>query len=242
MDKQEHGTHTPPPMSRSICSLVVARDGLLALIVGGRERWREVDGYTFIPAELPGGELRSEAAGETLPQAVAAIARRWLGCDATLVPGEAMYGPSARHAIDRLALAADGDAPAPLPLLQLERGMPLDEESAGNTGTRDSGSLPPFSRVVVRAYRATLTDEAQPGAGTAGLLWLAPRALRVALLGVPLADLLAQPSVEWQAAPHVSLPDDVFIFVPADYGERHLLRIAAKYGPSKLGLTVTAGG
>ncbi|MGZ3716069.1 MAG: hypothetical protein ACXVA4_11675, partial [Ktedonobacterales bacterium] len=87
-----------------------------------------------------------------------------------------------------------------------------------------------------------LTDEAPPGAGTAGLLWLAPRALRVALLGVPLADLLAQPSVEWQAAPHVSLPDDVFIFVPADYGERHLLRIAAKYGPSKLGLTVTAGG
>src|SRR5690348_7470713 len=106
-------------MSRSICSLVVARDGLLALIVGGRERWREVDGYTFIPAELPGGELDVEASGDGLPLTVAAIARRCLGCEATLISSEAMYGPSVRHAIDRLALASDRDAPVPLPVLQL---------------------------------------------------------------------------------------------------------------------------
>jgi len=78
MDKQENVTHAAPPVSRSICSLVVARDGLLALIVGGRERWRQVDGYTLIPAELPAQELDGEEAGDRLRQALAAIARRCL--------------------------------------------------------------------------------------------------------------------------------------------------------------------
>lgn len=242
MDEQEHAAHTPPFVTRSICSLVVARGGQLALIVCGRERWREMNGYTFIPAELPAGEIAPETAADAPPHVALAIARRWLGCDATLMPSEAMYGPSARHAIDRLALAGDADAPTPLPLLHLERGMPLDEpESEGTAGMLGSGGLTPFRRVVVRAYRAVLAAETQPGAETAGLLWLTPRALRVALLGVRLADLLTQPGVELQAAPHVSLPDDAFIFVPADYGERHILRIAAKYGSPKLGLTVTAG-
>lgn len=244
MDQREHAAHKPPPISRAICSLVVARDGLLALTVGGRERWREANGYTFIPAELPAGELNDGAAGDALPQTAAAIARRWLGCHAILLPNGATYGPSARHAIDRLALATDHDAATPLPLLHLERGTPLDEsESQGDVGTRDQITQPPFSRVVVLAYRAALVAEAQPGAETAGALWLAPQALRVALRGVPLGDLLAQPGVvDWQPAPRLTVPDDAFIFVPADYGERHLLRIAAKYGPQKLGLPVTTGG
>ncbi len=216
---------------------------MLALVVGARERWREANGYTFIPAELPAGDLGENPAAETLAQSVAAIARRWLGCDAILQPNDATYGPSERHAIDRLALATTGDVPtpAPLPLLHIERGIPLDElESPESAGSPNRNELPPFRRVVVQAYRAALVAESRPGVETtAGVLWLSPQALRVALRGVPLAELLAQPGVEWQPAPHLSLPGDTFIFVPADYGERHLLRIAAKYGPPKLGLPVT---
>lgn len=243
MDGHKHATHTPPPASQSIYSLVVARDGMLALVVGGRERWREANGYTFVPADLPAGDLGAKPAVEALAQSVAAIARRWLGCDATLQPNDTTYGPSERHAIDRLALATGDNVPtpAPLPLLHLERGMPLDElESPESAGSPNRNEPPPFRRVVVQAYRAALVAEAQPGAETtAGILWLSPQALRVALRGVPLAELLAQPGVAWQPAPHLSLPDDTFIFVPAEYGERHLLRIAAKYGPQKLGLPVT---
>lgn len=241
MGERKRTAHTPPPVSRSLCSLVVARDGMLALIVAGRERWREANGYTFIPSELPAGDLAAETGANALPQVVATIARRWLGCDATLLPNDATYGPSARHAIDRVALAADEGASAPLPLLYLERGMPLD--ALETAGAQDSGDPPAFTRVVVRAYRAALVAEAQASAAeTAGVLWLAPQALRVALRGVPLADLLAQRGVELQPVPHLPLPSDAFIFVPADNGERHLLRIAAKYGPDKLGLPVTIRG
>lgn len=239
MDGWKNAAHTPQPVSRSICSLVVVRDGWLALVIGGRERWHDANGYTFVPADLPAGDLGGEVTVEALTQIIATIARRWLGCEAIPLPSDATYGPSERHAIDRLATAADDDTP--LPLLHLERGMPLDEmmESEGDADARDQHGMPPFSRVVVRAYRAALVAESQPGAETAGMLWLAPQALRVALRGVPLADLLAQPGVGWQPAPHVSLPGNAFIFVPADYGERHLLRIVAKYGASKLGLPVT---
>ncbi len=216
---------------------------MLALVVGGRERWREANGYTFVPADLPAGDLGEKPAGETLAQSVAAIARRWLGCDATLQPNDATYGPSERHAIDRLALATVDDipTPAPLSLLHLERGIPLDEpESPESAGSPNHNGLPPFRRIVVQAYRAALVAEPQPGAETtAGILWLSPQALRVALRGVPLVELLAQPDVAWPPAPHLSLPGETFIFVPADYGERHLLRIAAKYGSQKLGLPVT---
>lgn len=214
---------------------------MLALIVGGRERWREANGYTFVPAELPAGDLSGEPVVETLAQRVAAIAWRWLGCDASLLPNDATYGPSERHAIDRLALATrDAPAPQPRPLLHLERGVPLDELESLESGDAPNRSAPQsFRRVVVQAYRAALVAESRPGAETAGILWLSPQALRVALRGVPLAELLAQPGVAWQPAPHLSLPDDTFIFVPADRGERHLLRIAAKYGPQKLGMPVT---
>lgn len=241
MNERENVTHKSLPAPRTICSLVVARGGLLALIVGGSERWWEMDGYTFMPAELPAGELDPAMTVGTLPRVLAAIAQRGLGCEGEPLSSEVMYGPSTRHAIDKLALASDDDAPALLPLLQLERGMPLGEqENAGSAETHGTRGLTPFGRVIVRVYRVALAAEAQPGAEAAGLLWLAPKALRVALLGAPLAELLTQPGVEWQAAARVSLPDDAFIFVPADYGERHLLRIAAKYGASKLGLAVTA--
>ena len=235
--KQQQPVPALLSVSRSICALVVARNDMLALVLGGRERWHIADGYTFIPADLPAGDLTGEGV-DALQRAVAAIAVRWLGCEATLLPSDALYGPSTRHAIDRLALATDANAPSPLPLLHLERLAPPDELQTEGSAQSQSAS-PSFERVVVRAYRAALTSEPCPGTATAGLLWLAPRALRLALLGMPLADLLGQPRIAWQPAPHVSLPDDAFIFVPADHGERHLLRIVAKYGPQKLGLTVT---
>ncbi|WP_410969238.1 hypothetical protein, partial [Salmonella sp. SAL04284] len=65
-------------------------------------------------------------------------------------------------------------------------------------------------------------------------LWLTPRCLRIALRGVPLRDLLAEDGAELRSAASDMLPVDAFLYVPADYGERHLVRIAAKYGTEAL--------
>jgi hypothetical protein len=64
-----------------------------------------------------------------------------------------------------------------------------------------------------------------------GLLWLGPGALRAAVRGMPLADLLAMRSVEYEPSKQDTPPDDMLVFVPSEYGERYLLRVAAKYGP-----------
>ncbi|HKS70854.1 MAG TPA: hypothetical protein VJQ45_10560, partial [Ktedonobacterales bacterium] len=122
----------------------------------------------------------------------------------------------------------------PLPLLRLEREAPLHV-----------AATPTLRRVVVTVYRARLTgppalssrgDQGEGDDGAVGLLWLAPGALRLAMRGMPFAELLAQPAVEWlpAPAPAASLPDDALLYVPADYGERHLLRLVAKYGPEAL--------
>lgn len=203
-----------PP--QQLASLAVARDGRLALALAGSDRWRESQGYIFMAAELPGATLD----GSDLDPALAALALRVFGCPARVQSSRHIYGPSAAHAIDRLPPMPDE---RPVPLLRLERGTPLD--TAGTVGLR---------RVELRCYLARLESGPVPVPEIAGILWAAPAALRSVMRGLPFADLLALRGVEWQPTAGHALPDDAFVYVPGEYGERHLVRIAAKYGPAAL--------
>ncbi|HEX6796222.1 MAG TPA: hypothetical protein VF116_00760 [Ktedonobacterales bacterium] len=211
-----------------LLALAIARTGRLALLAGGRSRWHTNAGYTFVPLELPGCVQEPG----TLPHTTAdGLGRRTLGRAARLIASRQLYGPSEVHRIDRLPTQL-GDEP--LPLLRLEREAPLHV-----------AATPTLRRVIVTVYRArligppALTEAAGGGDvddGASGLLWLAPDALRLAMRGMPFAELLAQPAVEWlpATARAAALPDDALVYVPAEYGERHLLRLVAKYGPEAL--------
>jgi hypothetical protein len=121
-----------------------------------------------------------------------------------------------------------GPEDVPLPLLRFAREEPLLV-----------APTPVVRRVVVSVYRGRLDGPPILPAETSGLLWLSPDALRLAMRGIPLAELLAHDGARWQGGSTgqpepASLPDDAFIYVPAEYGERHLLRLVAKYGPKAL--------
>jgi hypothetical protein len=131
-----------------------------------------------------------------------------------------LYGPSEAHAIDRLDAGLEE---SPLPLLRLDRVLPLE-----------TGEGSGFRRVRVHAYLAALAGDAQPQAGTTGILWAAPQAVRAAMRGLPMGELLARADVRWQAYEPVRLPEDALAYMPGDYGERQLLRMVAKYGPEPL--------
>lgn len=213
-----------------LLALAIARQGRLALLAGGRARWQRNAGYTFVPLELPGIVQEPLATPHTTADG---LGRRALGRTARLIASRQLYGPSEQHRIDRLSALPDDE---PLPLLRLERTAPLHV-----------AATPTLRRVVVTVYRARLAGppaltsaaDAADGEGAAGLLWLTPDALRLAMRGMPVAELLARPEVEWLpaglgGARDELLPDDALIYVPAEYGERHLLRLVAKYGPEAL--------
>jgi hypothetical protein len=205
------------PASRAepvrLLSLVIADAGRIVLLIAGADRWREESGYTFVPLELPGGPAEPAEPDE---RALQRIATARFGGPVRLLPGAWRYGPSQSHAIDRRPAT---DAGEPCPLLEITRALPEEQDD-----------LPPrLVPVVVRAYRGSLV-----GAGpldTVSALWLAPDALRAAVRGLPLADLLARPDVLWRpASGDVHPPDDALIYVPSEYGERYLLRAVGKYG------------
>ncbi len=83
---------------------------------------------------------------------------------------------------------------------------------------------------IVRVYLATLPAGSRSPAAPGAWLWLGADGLRHAMRGLLLAELLALPQTEWHTPPATPLPDDAFVYVPSEYGERHLLRILAKYG------------
>ncbi len=217
-----------------LTALAVTRKERIALTLGARDCWRPVSDYLFAPLELPGG---ATPAHEPAAESVARLARMWLGCDATLVPSQRLYGPSPAHAIDRLTPAPDDD---PLPLLRLERLLPREGDAGGAGDTTDASEARRGAQTVaVRVYLAQLAGEPQPTTLTAGLLWLTPAALLLALRGQPFAETLAQPDALWlpPPSPHAPTEDELarlFIFAPGEYGERHLLRIPAKYGAAAL--------
>lgn len=194
-----------------LLSLVIADDGHVALPVAGPDRWRDESGYTFVPLELPGGPAEPNESAE---RALQRIASARLGRSVRPLSSPWTYCPSATHAIDRRSATAGQLCP----VLEIARAVPL---------TRDD-SAPGLEPVVVRAYRASLTD-ATP-LQRVSVLWLTPNALRAVVRGQPLGDLLALPDVRWQPAGETLPPDDALIYVPSEYGERYLLRAVAKYG------------
>jgi hypothetical protein len=206
-----------------LLALALARKGRLGLLLQGSSHWQRTPGYTLVPAELPGGVQEPES---TIEAALTALAVRWLGQAAQIRGSRQLYGPSAVHTMDRLPANPED---APLPVLRFERSTPLYV-----------AATPVVRRVIVSVYRVRLAGPPQPHAEAAGLLWLSPAALRLAMRGSPLADLLGHTGAQWHrgpdgaAAPAEALPDDAFIYVPGEYGERHLLRLVAKYGPEAL--------
>ncbi|HEY7341687.1 MAG TPA: hypothetical protein VH591_12450 [Ktedonobacterales bacterium] len=202
-----------------LCAALVTVRGRVALVIGGESHWRRDPGCVFIPLELP-GDLWPE--GRSPEAAIAAIGQHWLGNALHLLAADVTYGPSARHAIDRLP---PRDAPAPL--LYLERLAPADPE-------RNEG----VHRSAVAVYRAMIdgaADTLAPHGECAGLLLLSWQALRQILRGLPLSDLLAREDVTVRLRPGVSLPAEALVYLTAEYGERTLLRVTAKYGMQALG-------
>lgn len=222
----ETTAHETPETFGRVCAALVAVRGGVLLAIGGEERWRRDPGCVFVPVELPGGVCPDDGSTEA---AIAAIGQRWLGHPLQLSPAEITYGRSAQHAIDRLP-----PQPAPAPLLSLERIAPADPEHG--IGVR---------RVVVEIFRATSTvaddDQLAPGDDCAGLVVLSWQALRQIVRGLPLADLLARNDVALRLRSGIALPPDALIYLTAEYGERTLLRVAAKYGVRALGKDVDDG-
>ena len=227
----ETTTHKIPGRT---CAALVAVRGRMLLLLGGEHRWRHDSGYVFVPLELPGGAYPEGWAPEA---ALAAIGRRWLDRPLRALAADVTYGPSPTHAIDRLPMR---DAPAPL--LYLERLAPANTE-------RGEG----VHRVSVEVFRATIDtidksaaagetgDALKPQPECAGLLLLSWQALRQVVRGLPLAELLAREDVTLQPRPGVALPAQALIYLTGEYGERTLLRIAAKYGVWALGKDVEDG-
>lgn len=204
-------SHVTLPAER-LAALVVARAGAIALALTGSERWRKLQSYTLAPIELPGTGVPP---GMSPAGAVESVAARLLGGRVRVLPSAYTYGRTAAHAIDRLECCP---LAGPAPLIYLERGIPSD----------DGTSTPQRAEVCV--YRGALDSNPQIGGEASGLLWLPLAALRQAVRGLPLADLLGMHGVMWQPTTDAVIPDDLFVFVTAEYGERHLLRVAAKYG------------
>ena len=205
-----------------LCAALVTVRGRIALVIGGESRWRRDPGCAFIPLELPGGPWPE---GHSPEAAIAAIGQQWLGNPLHLLAADVTYGPSALHAIDRLP-----PHEAPAPLLYLERLAPADPE-------RNEG----VHRIAVAVYHATIgsaTDTIgapEPRGECAGLLLLSWQALRQILRGLSLDDLLAREDVSVLLRPVISLPPEALVYLTAEYGERTLLRVTAKYGMQALG-------
>lgn len=219
----DRGTTDAPPGRMYAALLNVG--GRFALVVGGEERWRRDPGYVFVPLELPGGAFPADTPSDA---ALAAIGARWLGHPLRLISASVTYGPSAVHAIDRLP---PRDPPAPL--IFLERMAPDDPEHG--RGVR---------RVSVEVFHAAIdgVDDGvagdapvEPRGSCAGLLLLSWQALRQVVCGLPLADLLGRDDVSLRLRPDVALPPETLVYLTAEYGERMLLRVAAKYGAQALG-------
>lgn len=206
-------------------ALLAIRDQRIGLSLAPHTRWHNLYGRQMARLEFPSAPHApgAEPQAETL-----ALAQRVYRRAASPLPTRWTYGPSPRHAVDRSPATPLTSAP----FLRFERMAPVDRQQSK-----------PLRLVAIEVYRATLAAgvEALDPQTSAAILWLPLAALRLLVSGVSLDELRATEGVEVeqaQAGPH--LPDDALLYLPSDYGERHLLRIAAKYGESALFVTPAA--
>lgn len=201
-----------------LISATIVRSGKIALVAGGPDRWQPQPAYTLIPLELPGGP---PYAGEPLHRAVSRHCHATLGIHARPLTSRQLFGPSPAHRMDRLS---PGTEKPPIPLLRFER--PL--VGAGSDGNQ-------IESVVVRSYLARIEEDPLSTERTCGVLWSSPEAMSSLLRGVPFAEIADLPrGAEWLPNPTYPLPADAFFYVPSEFGERHLVRLIAKYGRGAL--------
>lgn len=198
-------------------ALMVTRDHRLGLALAPETRWHDLYGLRMLRLEFPsapyapGGDAREQAL--TLSQTT-------YGRPAMPLPTPWTYGPSQRHAVDRQP-APD---PATAPFLRCTRMLPQAGEIR---------AAPQF--IAIEVYRAELVGDPRLDPSLiAGVLWLPLAALRSITPGARVGDVLRQTGVQAQLADGVSLPEEGVLYLPADYGERYLLRLAAKYSESAL--------
>ena len=206
-------------------ALLAIRTQRIALCLAPPSRWQDLYGLGTARLELPGAAHALSA--DPLAEALA-LAPSVLGCPAAPLPTRWTYGPSPRHAVDRVA----ADDPATAPMLRFERMLPR-EARAADEGASDAAPLPEL--IAIEVYRAALDgvihlDPQMVGA----LIWAPVEALRALTPGMRLGEARALGGVEVEAAPATPLPDDLLLYLPSDYGERHLTRLAAKYGAGAL--------
>lgn len=200
----------------SLVSAVVVRAGRIALLARGPERWLSSPGYTLVPVELPGGSAHHL---EPPSRAAARIAALELGVPIRTLASRSIYGPSRGNHLDRLSPGSEAE---PWPLLRHERAVLV--------GAAD-GSDERLATVEVRAYLAASAGEPTLGNLSAGLVWASPRGMLTLLRGVVASDLISMSRhVAWWPNLALPLPDDAYLYVPADLGERFVTRIVAKYG------------
>jgi hypothetical protein len=204
------------PHPVQLLSLILPAEGCLALIVHGPARWQATPGYTLLPVEFPGA---TRGPGETPAEAALELGMRTLGCPIRISSSQVVYGSSAARRIDRVSILPGED---PVPLLRVERMAPEEEEHGDGVVLRP---------VRLRTYLAATVGDAKPRPELSGLLWLPTDALRGAVRGLPFAELLAYGGVRWQPSTRSALPENAFVYMPSEYGERFLLRALAKYGP-----------
>ncbi len=205
-------------------ALMVTRERRLGLALAPETRWQDLYGLRMLRLEFPAAPY--VPVGDAREQALT-LGHTTYGRPATSLPTPWTYGPSQRHAVDRQP-ALD---PATAPFLRSTRMLPQD------SGVR---AAPRF--VAFEVYRAELAGEPllDPSV-VAGVVWLSLAALRLATAGARVGDLLRQDGVFAHLADGVSLPEEGMVYVPAEYGERYLSRIAAKYGESALFQAPSAG-
>ncbi len=198
-------------------ALLVTREQHLGLALAPTASWHDLYGLRMLRLELPSAVC---APGADARKTALALSPAVCGRPAQALPCHWIYGPSSRHAIDRIAATE----PTTAPFLRFERMLPAESETGA-----------PLRRIAIEVYRAALEGEPLPNEqATAGLLWLPVAALRRLVAGASISELLALHGVSTALASGVALPGDGVVYLPSEYGERMLARIAAKYGESAI--------
>lgn len=198
-------------------ALMLVRERRIAMALAPASHWPDLYGLRMLRLEFP--HLASKPGAHPHEQALA-LSVAVYGCGATLLPSVWTYGPSPRHAIDRQPSTHPTDAP----FLHNNRKTP--PENPADTAPQN---------ITIEVFRAAPEGEFVPNPQmTAGALWLPLAAIRALTGGMAIAEALSLDGVEAHLAIGVTLPENGFVFLPSDVGERMLSRIGAKYGEGAL--------